>query len=156
MTIYFTIGLPGAGKSHFFDEGEHLPLGCQVICPDDVRKALGFEYNERTEPVVLMTCDVMARAHLERGLDVVVDATNLHQGLIDKYLRVAKQYGYNSHAYVINTSKYKCIARRAEKWDDETIQKVFYDKMIPMWEELEKNDFEIIRDKFDIVTIKNG
>ncbi|MCK5600331.1 ATP-binding protein [Candidatus Pacearchaeota archaeon] len=151
MEIVFPIGLPGSGKSHHVDE--HLKFSHQVICPDDVRKSLGFEYNLRTEPVVLMTCDVMARAYLERNLDIVIDATNLHLGLMDKYLRIANEYGYETEAVIIDTPIETCIERRSKKWNKETIQKVFHDKMIPLWNDLKRNDFAIIELRFDKVTV---
>lgn len=59
-------GLPGAGKSSFV---KRMYAVDQVVCLDDVRLALGHEFNPQTEAMVLAIADGMARSHLLGGRD---------------------------------------------------------------------------------------
>jgi hypothetical protein len=42
----------------------------QVVCLDDVRLALGHEFNFQTETMILAIADAMARSHLLGGRDI--------------------------------------------------------------------------------------
>jgi predicted kinase len=122
--LVIMIGIQGSGKSTYIDKcmvGKY-----QVMCIDDVRRAFGDIYNHRTEPIVRGVADMMARAFLERGLPIVVDATNVSVGMLKKWEDLAEQYEYKLSAIYmdipIETCKKKIgINKLTEEVYDRTI-----------------------------------
>jgi len=114
MKLILTLGVAGSGKSTFVNEilitKYEKPL--QVICLDDIRLALGDVYNERTEPVVRMITDVMGRTFMERGLPIIVDSTCSSKYIAEKWIELAKEYGYLADAYYLDTPFAVCCERR--------------------------------------------
>jgi len=114
MVLNLTLGVAGSGKSTFVNEvmvaNYQKPL--QVLCLDDIRLALGDVYNEKTEPVVRMITDVMGRALMERGLHIIVDSTCTSKHIAEKWCELAKEYNYQTNAYLIDTPFEVCCLRR--------------------------------------------
>jgi len=114
MKLILTLGVAGAGKTTFVNnllDGNHThPF--QLICLDDIRLALGDVYNERTEPVVRMIADVMGRTFMERGLPIIVDSTCTSKYIAEKWIELAKEYGYLVDVYFIDTPFEVCCERR--------------------------------------------
>ena len=113
MELILTLGVAGSGKSTFVNEllNESTdPL--QILCLDDIRLALGDIYNERTEPVVRMIADVMGRTFMERGVHIIVDSTCTSKYIAEKWCELAKEYGYKTSVYHIDTPFEVCCVRR--------------------------------------------
>jgi predicted kinase len=113
VNLTLTLGVAGSGKTTFVNEmvvNYTKPL--QVLCLDDIRLALGNVYDERTEPVVRMITDVMGRTFMERGLPVIVDSTCTSKYIAEKWIELAKEYGYLIDAYYLDTPFEVCCERR--------------------------------------------
>ncbi|MCK5017002.1 MAG: ATP-binding protein [Candidatus Peribacteraceae bacterium] len=155
MKIVFVVGLPGSGKTSYVNQYIKQNIGFQIICPDDVRASLGSPYEPRHAPVIRQVCDVMARAHLERGINVIVDATNLNLNLLKGYAKLAKEYKYTTSAVVLDTPEAICRERRADRIEDFDYSTRFL-KWVYAWKELEKDCFSSLRRLFDEITIVGG
>ncbi|MCK5020681.1 MAG: ATP-binding protein [Candidatus Peribacteraceae bacterium] len=154
MKIIFMIGLPGSGKTTYVNK--YLNQGFQIICPDDVRASLGSPHNPRHEPVVMQVCDVMARAHLERGVNVIVDATNLSWKLLAKYVNTSKhEYNYETMAVVLNVSEKVCRERRADRLKDD-VYHIRFAGWVSKWKEISTENFAVLKHMFDEVIIIGG
>ena len=113
MTLILTLGVAGSGKSTFVNERINNAIEpFQLICLDDIRLALGDVYNERTEPVVRMICDIMGRIFMERGLHIIVDSTCTSKYIAEKWCKLAIEYNYTTSAYYIDTPFEVCCDRR--------------------------------------------
>jgi len=113
MKLILTLGIAGAGKTTFVNELiNNYTNPIQLICLDDMRLALGDVYNERTEPVVRMICDIMGRVFMERNLHIIVDSTCTSKYIAEKWCDLAKEYDYTTSAYYIDTPFEVCCERR--------------------------------------------
>ena len=113
MEIILTLGVSGSGKSNFvnkFLKEQHH----QLICLDDIRLALGDIYELRTEPVVRLLVDVMARSYMERGLSIIIDSTCSSKIIAEKWCKLAKEYSYRTIAVYLNTPFQICCERRVK------------------------------------------
>lgn len=149
MKLYLTLGVAGAGKTTFVDKmvKESVePL--QVLCLDDIRLALGDVYNIRTEPVVAMVTDIMGRAFMERKLPLIVDSTCTAKYIVEKWLRLAKEYGYEIYAYLLDTPFDVCCDRRLNT------NKITIDVLVRQRDQLEEllnSDVVTEFDKFNFI-----
>jgi len=113
VNLILTLGVAGSGKTTFVNELlNNYTKPIQLLCLDDIRLALGDIYNERTEPVVRMTTDVMGRTFMERGLPIIVDSTCTSKYIAEKWCELAKEYNYKTSAYLIDTPFEICCVRR--------------------------------------------
>lgn len=77
MSLFFTCGLPRCGKSTFANKWVSEAPNRVIICSDNIRKALhGQRYEFLAETMVFAIKHVMIRAHLDRGMTVLVDGTH--------------------------------------------------------------------------------
>jgi predicted kinase len=145
IEVQFLIGIPGSGKSRYADDQHRA-----VICRDDIRKALGHEFNVRTEAAVTMIAETMFRAYLERGKDIVLDETNLDPAHMKKFIGIAGGYGAVCVPLVFDRLYDHCkLARQTERgWTDEQITQIFDEKMIPRLDALRENDWQALRELF--------
>lgn len=110
-TLLLLTGLPGSGKSTLVDA--HLaPHGWQVVCPDDLRLTFGHSFYGPLEPLVHVLTMTAARAHMLRGLPVVVDEAVCMASHVRKWARLADDMGYDFRLFRLNTPVDLCKARR--------------------------------------------
>lgn len=104
-------GLPKSGKSTIVDRELQE---YQVICGDDIRLALGVEFDPRLEEFVWGTFNTMVRASLIRGLDVVLDGTHTTRFRREKVINLGKEYGADITIIHVKTPYETCIERAKE------------------------------------------
>jgi len=116
--LIIMVGLPGSGKSTFvddyiigkgFNEGVY---GYHIISRDDIRLAFGSDFNHLVEPHIGAIARTMVRAHMIRGLNIVVDETNTNINTVKMWSSIAQEYGYKIRAMVMTTSLEECKRRR--------------------------------------------
>ena len=105
--IALMCGLPRSGKSTF---AKNLMGDYVVVCPDDIRLALhGSAFIHSAEPFVWATAQIMVRALMITGHNVLVDATHIRR---ERRL-MWREYG-KPDIYWVDTPKDICIARGPE------------------------------------------
>jgi len=104
-------GLPKSGKSTIVNK-EFREY--QVICGDDIRLALGVEFDPRLEEFVWGTFNTMVRASLIRGLDVVLDGTHTTKFRRERVIKIGQEYDADIKIYFIN-APYEICLERAKK-----------------------------------------
>lgn len=93
MEMILVIGLPGAGKSSYVQSMlEHNWKGSELICFDELRRALGHAYHATTEPHVQAVACTLARLAFMRGRDVVVDESITMPGVAMDLVSIAREY----------------------------------------------------------------
>ena len=110
--LYIVCGLPGSGKSSYVNKTA-LERGAQMVCPEDMRRALGHRYFGPIEPMVHAMVMAQARAHMLRGIaDVMLDETGARAAHVRKWKGVAEAHGYKARLVFLDTPFEVCRARR--------------------------------------------
>lgn len=129
--LAITCGLPRSGKSTL--AGEMQLSGWTVVCPDEVRLALhGQAFVPNAEGFVWATTELMVRALLRTGNAVLVDATNTTVKRRAVWLRIAKEFGLQLDALVVDTSLEECHRRNKESLPP--LPSDVIDRMAAQWE----------------------
>jgi predicted kinase len=110
-TLHAMMGLPGSGKSHMaitMLQTHNAPW----VCPDNIRKQLTGDINDQSKnDEVFDEAHGQVRNFLDRGNNVVFDATNVSQRARDELLAIAKETEAITHLHVIDTPIDVCRAR---------------------------------------------
>lgn len=149
--LYYTIGLPGSGKSLaankwvtydvdlLYDEER---LSCDyrlrrprvVIGGDDFRIGThSLEYLRTSEGLVFAQMDTAIRALLYRGFDVLVDETSTTEATLLRYYLM----DFNAQAIIIDTPAEECVRRAKESGRD---------YLVPCIEQMQKQKDELLKD----------
>lgn len=110
-TLYVMLGLPGSGKSTHVTR-KLVPQGVQVVCADDLRAAHGHRYYGPLEAQIHGLCHTFARAHMLRGLDVVIDECTVRSGYVKRWLNLASDMGYSVRVLHCTAPAEVCRERR--------------------------------------------
>lgn len=109
-TLISMVGLPRSGKSTFarkLSKKEGIPL----ICPDEIRLALGFRFNADLENLVWLITKMAIIALFGAGHEkVILDATNISKGSQTKWVdeRWVNEY------IIVDTPLEICLKRADE------------------------------------------
>lgn len=109
--LYFCIGRPRSGKSTFCNRWVEQEAKRVVVSSDDIRMALhGQRYEPLYETMVFAIKHVVIRAHLHRGMDVIVDGTHSSEVSIQRILEIDNC----AIPILFETSEHECIKRAIE------------------------------------------
>lgn len=109
--MYIMLGLPGSGKSTYVNT-RFVPSGVQVLCADDLRMAHGHRFYGPLEQQIHGMLYTLARAHMLRGLDVVVDECTVRASYVQRWSRLADDMGYAFRVVHLKTPREICVERR--------------------------------------------
>lgn len=106
------MGLPRSGKSTYI---RNKLMAFQLVCADNVRLALGRQFDEKLEPFVWATHNIMVEHALIAGRNVVIDSTNTIIDRVLRYKDLADSYRYNFQLIYVKTDIEECLRRNG--WD---------------------------------------
>jgi predicted kinase len=107
-------GVPQSGKSTYA-RNLKLSMAGTIICPDDIRLALhGQPYVQEAEPFVWGMAEVMARALLKSGHNIIIDATNTTPKRRKQWVSLAEEFNLLPACVVVDTAISTCFARARE------------------------------------------
>lgn len=107
MRVTLMVGLPGSGKS-FWADMQQKP----IICRDDIRLALGVEFDHKLEPHVTAVTNTMVRALMVRHVDFIIDETHNNVSTVKRHMAIAKEYSYSVNFTIMATPVKVCKDRR--------------------------------------------
>ena len=109
-----------------------------IASDDDIRRAIGCEFDPDTEPLVHQTHELMTKALLLRGYSVVVDAPNLTKDERNIWISMAESSGIRPHVIVIRDPT-DAVAWRAQCEKDAFPWSVIQGQMFK-WEALSEEE----------------
>lgn len=119
------VGIPGSGKSTIANELlEKWDLNnCKIFSSDEYRKIVCGDENDQTQnEKVFKTLYNDMKNYLEKGFDIIFDATNTTLKSRKKFIDfIRKNFSRQIHitAYVVNTPAHTCIDR--DKYRDRNV-----------------------------------
>lgn len=117
--LYVMVALPRSGKSTYVRENFK---GIPVVSADQLRLLIhGERYAREQEPKVWWVRNILLQALMEQGLDVVVDQTNITRDRRSQLLKLARKYGYEAIAVIIETDVETCKDRAVETRQEDLI-----------------------------------
>lgn len=111
------VGAPASGKStlrrwlveHWFD-----PDG--IVCPDDYRRVLtGGHEIQTSNDAVFKIADMITKERLRNGLNVYVDATNLHPRRRDELFNMVSASTAKLILVLFDTPRDECFRRNSRR-----------------------------------------
>jgi len=113
--VTIMIGNIGSGKSTLVKKIKENSI---VVSRDSLRYGIGagdYIFNTYYEPAIWRIEKYSYEEFLKLGVNIIVDETNMNKKSRSKYIRLAKQYGYDVHAVVFPTlSKKLSVDRRMD------------------------------------------
>ena len=140
--MYVMVALPRAGKSTYINN--HFQ-GVIRVSADQLRLLIhGKRFWDQGEAKVWWVRDIMIKALMEQGLDIVIDQTNTTRPRRKYLLELAARYGYQALAIVITTDKELCKERAVSTNQEDLIPVI--EKMAENYEKVNKEEgfYEII------------
>lgn len=81
-----------------------------IISHDDIRKKLfGSKGYSGEDFKVKNIVNTILKSRLVRGLDVVIDSTNIPLGIIDEYMYIAKEFKTTVYIFSFKRSYHDCV-----------------------------------------------
>ena len=103
------IGMTLSGKTYQVDLN-YLPEH-QLVSKFYVTQALRTTKLPQDPNIVPMTMELMARAHMAKGLPVVIDESNLEVDSLFLWKSITREFGYNIKGVFLDTPLDVCTAR---------------------------------------------
>lgn len=128
-TLHVTMGLPGSGKTTLIGS---LDVDYEVS-PDELRKELTGDINDQSQNAkVFRVAHADVVCYLERGHNVIYDATSLKREYRQPLLDIAKDMGAKTHLHVVDTDYNLCVERQEAR--GRVIPEDIFEKMINHFE----------------------
>ena len=121
--------------------------GHVIISRDSLRYMIGagkYIYNTVLEPAIFEAEEGILRSFMKLGVNIIVDETGINKQYREPYVKLAKEYGYSTFAYVMpKLSKKESVDRRMKNPHDQadrTIWEGVWKKFDDLYEEPTKEE----------------
>ena len=113
-------GIPGSGKTTFAKRLISDQPHWYRINGDESRRMMNGDlpFSGKREGVVNTAQKAMVRALLEKGVNVVVDNTNLSERHLDRWRTIADEFNAKFAVHVMETSLDVCLERNLARDND--------------------------------------
>ena len=112
--LIILVGNIGSGKSTITKR--YIKEGFICVSRDGLRYMIGggqYIFNENLEPIVWDTELYIFKQLLKKGVNIIVDGAEINRSIRERYIHLAKQYGYIIEALVLpKLSRSKCVKNR--------------------------------------------
>lgn len=125
------IGIPGSGKTTYANKNKKENE--IILSSDTIRQELfGNESSQQDNELVFNTLYSKAREYLQKGTDVIIDATNINSYYRHQTLKHFKDLNIQKVAIVFDTPIKTCIQR--DKKRNRTVGLAVIEKMISRYQ----------------------
>ena len=107
------IGIPCSGKSNLVDKMSKENTNLRVLSSDNIRSELNLPINKVFNRIVFREMQERLKSLLEKGFDVVLDATNLDEHYRENRMKIGRSCGASVIALVVNTKYQVCVERNS-------------------------------------------
>ena len=105
LSLIVTMGISGSGKSHYAEVFEN-DCGYIRVCMDELRKLYTGDISDQTQNRrVADNAFAITEFLLYKGKDVVFDGTNTRADTRNRLIKMAKQFGAQTHLEVLMDSE---------------------------------------------------
>lgn len=111
QTVLLTVGLPASGKSTYAKELVTTNKNWARVNRDDLRAMVFNGFNRKKEKIIVKSEMKLAEFYLSKGMNVVVDDTNLNPKVRDSWKAFCDEHGVEFKIKVFDTSLCECIRR---------------------------------------------
>ncbi len=144
--VIILVGAPGSGKSTWSKEIEKANSNNLIrICPDEFRAKLGTGENDQSVSAAAFeaTRNTMIDI-LDRGLGVIVDATNMYRKTREQFISIARKKNALVTAIVFKVDRDTLINRNIARGKEggRNVPVDVIDKMLAKYQEPDKTEFD--------------
>jgi predicted kinase len=129
--LFIPIGIPGCGKSTWIEV--FLGGRAKVVSTDDIRERRFGDVNDMSNnKLVFEIFHDHIEIALERGIDVVADATNLHRSSRERVKECAREQ--DKIHYILFRNSLQAIRQNKARSDRQVPDDVMMYRMLPAYE----------------------
>lgn len=159
QTVLLTVGLPASGKSTYAKELVMTNKNWARVNRDDLRLMVFNGFNRKKEKTIVKSEMELAELYLSKGMNVVVDDTNLNHKVRDSWKAFCDEHGANFKIKVFDTSLRECIRRdvlRQNSVGEDVIRQMWNQFIVSTYEHNENLPPAIIVDIDGTLALMNG
>lgn len=134
--LYIMVGLPASGKSTYVKKMKEC-FSIVSVSTDDLRKELlGDISNQNQNTEVFDEAYKRIQFYLEKGLDVIFDATNINYKKRMDVINRFKKYANNINAIMMATPYEECLERnknRKRQVPEDVIKRMYMNFYVPQY-----------------------
>ena len=159
QTVLLTVGLPASGKSTYAKELVATNKKWARVNRDDLRSMVFNGFNRKNEKTIVRSEMTLAELYLSKGINVVVDDTNLNPKVRDSWKTFCDDHGANFKIRVFDTSLRECIRRdvlRQNSVGEDVIRRMWSEYIVGKYEHDHSLPKAIIADVDGTLALMNG
>lgn len=142
MKVFIMVGVPGSGKSTIAKEISKK-YNAKILSSDKIREKLfGSEDCQENGYLVFSTLYCMARESLEKGENIIIDATNINRKARKEVFSKLKEFNFEKIAVVKEVPIE--VAKKRNKSRDRVVPDEVIENFYARYEKPTKEEFDEI------------
>lgn len=134
--LYIMVGLPASGKSTYVKKMKECFVAVSVSTDDLRKELLGDISNQNQNTDIFNESYKRIQFYLEKGLDVIFDATNINYKKRMDVINRFKKYANNINAIMMATPYEECLERnknRERQVPEDVIKRMYMNFYVPQY-----------------------